>query len=145
MTEARQWAERAAELAPQSEDPWLILAAVVSPRESVKYIRKALEVNPNSPRAKKGMEWAMQRLGETPKAGVSPDGGKQAQGGVLTRSESKEQCQRSEDVKNPKKRNLDSSHPVDPDGMCGLPLRRMVGCDIARACIHFKYCIHTAS
>ncbi|MDO9301134.1 MAG: L,D-transpeptidase family protein, partial [Anaerolineales bacterium] len=98
MTEARQWAERAAELAPQSEDPWLILAAVVSPKESVKYIRKALEANPNSPRAKKGMEWAMQRLGEKPKAGVSPDGGKQAQGGVL--SESKEQ------TKNPKKRNL---------------------------------------
>jgi lipoprotein-anchoring transpeptidase ErfK/SrfK len=94
MTEARQWAERAAELAPQSEDPWLILAAVVSPRESVKYIRKALDVNPNSPRAKKGMEWAMQKLGETPKAGISPEGGKQAQGAA-----------RSEVVKNPKKRN----------------------------------------
>jgi lipoprotein-anchoring transpeptidase ErfK/SrfK len=105
MTEARQWAERAAELAPQSEDPWLILAAVVSPKESVKYIRKALEANPNSPRAKKGMEWAMQRLGEKPKAGVSPDGGKQTQGGVLTRSESKGGVQ-SEDVKSPKKRSL---------------------------------------
>ena len=56
MTEARQWAERAAELAPQSEDPWLILAAVVSPRESVKYIRKALEANPNSLRVKKGIK-----------------------------------------------------------------------------------------
>jgi lipoprotein-anchoring transpeptidase ErfK/SrfK len=98
MTEARQWAERATELAPKNEDPWLILAAVVSPRESMNYIRKALEVNPNSPRAKKGMEWAMQRLGETPKAGISPNGGKQAQGGVL--SESKEQ------TKNPKKRSL---------------------------------------
>ncbi len=105
MTEARQWAERAAELAPQSEDPWLILAAVVNPKESVKYIRKALEANPNSPRAKKGMEWAMQRLGEKPKAGVSPDGGKQAQGRVLTRSESKGGV-RSEDVKSPKKRSL---------------------------------------
>jgi lipoprotein-anchoring transpeptidase ErfK/SrfK len=94
MTEARQWAERAAELAPQSEDPWLILAAVVSPRESVNYIRKALDVNPNSPRAKKGMEWAMQKLGETPKARISPEGGKQTQGAA-----------RSEDVKNPKKRN----------------------------------------
>lgn len=103
MTEARQWAERAAELAPQSEDPWLILAVVVSPRESVKYIRKALEANPNSPRAKKGMEWAMQRLGEKPKAGVSPDGGKQAQSDALTQSVSKGQV-RSEDVKNPKKR-----------------------------------------
>jgi lipoprotein-anchoring transpeptidase ErfK/SrfK len=92
MTEAREWAERAAELAPQSEDPWLILAAVVSPRESVEYIRKALEVNPNSPRAKKGMEWAMQKLDKPPKAGISPDGGKQAQG-------------RSGSGKNQKKRN----------------------------------------
>src|SRR5512145_293508 len=73
MTEARQLAERAAELAPQSEDPWLILAVVASPRESVNYIRKALAANPNSPRAKKGMEWAMQRLGEKPKAETSPE------------------------------------------------------------------------
>ena len=65
MAEARQWAERSAELAPQSEDPGLILAAVASPRESVEYIRKALELSPDSPRAKKGMEWALQRLGET--------------------------------------------------------------------------------
>jgi lipoprotein-anchoring transpeptidase ErfK/SrfK len=97
MTEARQWAERAAELSPQSEDPWLILAAVVSPRDSVKFIRKALDANPNSPRAKKGMEWAMQRLGETPKAGISPDGGKQAQA-------SKHQL-KSGDVKSPRKRS----------------------------------------
>jgi len=103
MTDARQWAERAAELAPQSEDPWLILAAVVSPRESVKYIRKALETNPNSPRAKQGMEWAMKRLGETPKARVSPEDGKQAKGEVMTRSVSKGQSQ-SKDAKNPKKR-----------------------------------------
>ncbi len=94
IAEARQWAERAAELAPQSEDPWLILASVVSPRESAGYIRKALDVNPNSPRAKKGMEWAMQRLGETPKGRVSSGNGKQAEGPV-----------RSENTKNPKKRS----------------------------------------
>jgi lipoprotein-anchoring transpeptidase ErfK/SrfK len=90
MAEARQWAERAAELSPQSEDPWLILAAIVGPRESLMYIRKALELNPNSPRAKKGMEWAMRKLEETPTARVSPG----AQGGAL-----------SEDGKNPKKRS----------------------------------------
>jgi lipoprotein-anchoring transpeptidase ErfK/SrfK len=73
MSQARQLAERAAELAPQSEDPWLILAAVVSPRESVNYIRKALEVNPNSPRAKKGMEWAMKKLGDAPRAEPKPE------------------------------------------------------------------------
>ncbi len=65
-TEARQWAERAASLAPQMEDPWLILAAVASPRVSVEYIQRALKINPNSPRARKGMEWAMQRLQESP-------------------------------------------------------------------------------
>lgn len=62
IKEAREWAERAAQLAPQSEDPWLILATIVSPRESIEYIRRALEANPNSLRAKKGMEWALSRL-----------------------------------------------------------------------------------
>jgi lipoprotein-anchoring transpeptidase ErfK/SrfK len=113
MTDARQWAERAAELSPQSEDPWLILAAVVSPRDSLEYIRKALEVNPNSPRAKQGMERAMKNLGETPKAGIRPEGGKQAQAATPARSvvskgptpsTSKGQA-RSTNVKNPKKRN----------------------------------------
>jgi lipoprotein-anchoring transpeptidase ErfK/SrfK len=80
MTEARQWAERAAQLAPQSEDPWLVLAAVASPRESMEYIRRALEANPQSPRAKKGMEWALQRLGETPKGEAHSGKGEQAKG-----------------------------------------------------------------
>jgi lipoprotein-anchoring transpeptidase ErfK/SrfK len=65
-TEARQWAEHAASLAPQMEDPWLILAAVASPRASVEYIKTALKINPNSERAHKGMEWAMQRLSASP-------------------------------------------------------------------------------
>jgi lipoprotein-anchoring transpeptidase ErfK/SrfK len=65
-TAARQWAEKAAQLAPQSEDPWLILAAVASPQASLDYIKKALAVNPESPRARKGMEWAMKRLREVP-------------------------------------------------------------------------------
>ena len=97
VTEARQWAERAAELAPQSEDPWLILAAVVDPRDSMDYIRKALEINPDSPRAKKGMQWAAQRLAEAP----GPDGGKSPQ--VKARNESKAQG-KSRAGKSPKKR-----------------------------------------
>ena len=60
--EARRWAERAADLAPQSEDPWLVLATVTNnPQESIDYVRKALKLNPDSIRAKKGMEWALQR------------------------------------------------------------------------------------
>ncbi|HVN16029.1 MAG TPA: L,D-transpeptidase family protein [Anaerolineales bacterium] len=69
-SEARHWAEEAARLAPKSEDPWLILAAVASPRSSVEYIQKALAINPDSPRAQKGMQWAMKRLQETPEAGT---------------------------------------------------------------------------
>jgi lipoprotein-anchoring transpeptidase ErfK/SrfK len=62
--QARQWAEQAAKLAPQLEDPWLILAAVASPRLSLEYIQRALKVNPNSLRARRGMEWALERLRE---------------------------------------------------------------------------------
>ncbi len=65
-SEARKWAEHAARLAPQMEDPWLILAAIASPNASLQFIQKALEINPNSPRAHRGMEWAMQRLREQP-------------------------------------------------------------------------------
>jgi len=61
-SEARKWAEHATSLAPQMEDPWLVLAAIASPRASVEYIQRALRINPNSPRAHKGMEWARTRL-----------------------------------------------------------------------------------
>jgi len=69
---ARRWAEQAATLAPQLEDPWLILAAVASPKASVAFIERALKINPDSPRARKGMQWALKRLGEVP----SDSGGK---------------------------------------------------------------------
>jgi lipoprotein-anchoring transpeptidase ErfK/SrfK len=65
---ARRWAEQAARLAPQLEDPWLILAAVASPRASMKYIEQALQINPESQRARRAMTWALQRLqGTAPK------------------------------------------------------------------------------
>lgn len=60
--QARRWAEQAAALAPDREDSWLILAAVASPRASVAYLKRALEINPKSARARKGMRWAIQRL-----------------------------------------------------------------------------------
>ncbi len=71
-SDARQWAEQAAKLAPQMEDPWLILAAIADPRESLGYVQRALKINPNSPRARRGMEWARRRL---PSQGV--EGGPQ--------------------------------------------------------------------
>ena len=59
---ARRWAETAAALCPDLEEPWLILAAVGSPRASVAYLERALRINPHSERARKGMHWAVSRL-----------------------------------------------------------------------------------
>jgi lipoprotein-anchoring transpeptidase ErfK/SrfK len=58
---ARRWAERAATLAPNQEEPWLIIAALASPRASLEYLKHALEINPGSHFARKGMHWAIQR------------------------------------------------------------------------------------
>jgi lipoprotein-anchoring transpeptidase ErfK/SrfK len=59
---ARRWAEHAATLEPASEDPWLLLAAVSTPRASVLFLERALQANPGSERAQKGMQWALKRL-----------------------------------------------------------------------------------
>jgi lipoprotein-anchoring transpeptidase ErfK/SrfK len=59
---ARRWAELAVSLAPEREEPWLLLAAVASPRASVEYLKQALKVNPASARAKAGMGWALKRV-----------------------------------------------------------------------------------
>jgi lipoprotein-anchoring transpeptidase ErfK/SrfK len=59
--DARHWATLAARLDPTIEEPWLILAAVGSPDASIAYLQRALEINPRSQRARKGMEWAFNR------------------------------------------------------------------------------------
>ncbi len=61
---ARRWAERAVSLDPNQEEAWLILAAVGSPRASVAYLERALRINPASERARQGLVWARQRLGQ---------------------------------------------------------------------------------
>jgi lipoprotein-anchoring transpeptidase ErfK/SrfK len=66
--EALVWAERAAELAPGTEDPWLLLTALASPQDGLEYAKKALEINPDSPRARKGLDWALEQLGQKPAA-----------------------------------------------------------------------------
>jgi hypothetical protein len=63
---ARHWAEQAASLAPKQEEPWLILAALASPRASLEYLKHALAANPQSVRARKGMHWAIQRYRAAP-------------------------------------------------------------------------------
>lgn len=63
---ARRWATRALRLDPDSVDAWLVLAAVASPRASVEYLKKALDIDPQSQRTRKGMHWAIQRLRAQP-------------------------------------------------------------------------------
>ncbi len=60
-TQARRLATQAARLDPTLEEPWLILAALSSPEASVVFLKRALEINPGSSRARKGMHWAIQR------------------------------------------------------------------------------------
>jgi lipoprotein-anchoring transpeptidase ErfK/SrfK len=60
---ARQLGEQAALRAPKMEDVWLILAASdPDPREALAYARNALKLNPQSARARRGVEWASGRL-----------------------------------------------------------------------------------
>lgn len=58
----RYWAEQAVALAPDREEPWLWLAAVATPRDSIEYLKRALEINPGSHTARRGMHWAIQKL-----------------------------------------------------------------------------------
>jgi len=59
---ARRWAEQAAGIDANREEPWLILASVASPKASIRYLDEALRVNPGSKRAREGMHWAVRRL-----------------------------------------------------------------------------------
>jgi lipoprotein-anchoring transpeptidase ErfK/SrfK len=59
--QARLWATRAARLDPELEEPWLILAGISSPDVSLRFIKRALKVNPGSERAKLGLEWTLER------------------------------------------------------------------------------------
>ena len=58
---ARSWAQKALALEPELEEAWLILASVASPEASLSYLNRALEINPRSDRARRGMHWAIQR------------------------------------------------------------------------------------
>lgn len=66
IKEARLWAERAAALDANNEDAWLWLAAVSKPDTSIRYFLRALEINPNSQRARQGMHWAVKQLRQLP-------------------------------------------------------------------------------
>ena len=60
---AQQMGERAARLAPNMEDAWLVLTASdPDPQDALAYARKALQINPQSTRAQRAVEWATDRL-----------------------------------------------------------------------------------
>lgn len=67
---ARQLALKAVRLAPELEEVWLLMAALANPQDSVVHLQKALQINPQSERALKGMAWARKRLAQTVQAGV---------------------------------------------------------------------------
>jgi lipoprotein-anchoring transpeptidase ErfK/SrfK len=70
---ARDLGEKAALLVPDLEDAWLILVAADSnPEDALAYAHKALELNPQSARAQKAVEWAKARLPKQQPEPVAP-------------------------------------------------------------------------
>ncbi|MEI7848633.1 MAG: hypothetical protein WCK35_22720 [Chloroflexota bacterium] len=59
---ARQFAAQAAELAPELEEVWLLMASLAAPRASLEFLSKALEINPVSPLAQEAFARAMEHL-----------------------------------------------------------------------------------
>jgi peptide/nickel transport system permease protein len=73
LRSTRYWAQLAVTLAPEREEPWLLLAAVADPRASLGYINQALKINPESERALNGRLWAQKRIEATrQKAATAP-------------------------------------------------------------------------
>ena len=64
--EARLYAHRCVAIAPEREEGWLLLAALSTPKTSISYLKRAMEINPASRRARQGMHWAIQRLRLSP-------------------------------------------------------------------------------
>ncbi len=68
---ARDLGEKAVLLVPDMEDGWLVLVAADSnPEDALAYAHKALELNPQSPRAQKAVEWAAAQLQKSQAAPV---------------------------------------------------------------------------
>lgn len=59
---AQEYCDLAENTASDLEEVWLLKATLSEPAESVVCLQKALEINPNSERARKGMLWAQERL-----------------------------------------------------------------------------------
>jgi lipoprotein-anchoring transpeptidase ErfK/SrfK len=62
IQETFHWAKIVTEISPNLEEGWLIRAACSKPEDSIRCLIKALEINPDSQRARQGMDWAIKRL-----------------------------------------------------------------------------------
>jgi ABC-type dipeptide/oligopeptide/nickel transport system permease component len=63
--EARSYALKAAQLAPEREEAWLLMASLAEPDHAVAYAQRAVKINPHSERAQKGLDWARSRANHT--------------------------------------------------------------------------------
>jgi Tfp pilus assembly protein PilF len=70
---ARRWAEKAIIIDGNREEPWLILARCASTKASIEYLKRALEINPKSQRARQGMRWAVRRLRQEEAQGTNAE------------------------------------------------------------------------
>ncbi|MDO9088493.1 MAG: L,D-transpeptidase [Anaerolineaceae bacterium] len=72
VQETFRWAKIVTEISPELEEGWLIRAACSKPEDSVRCLIKALEINPNSQRARQGMDWAIKRLRKSKQENQTP-------------------------------------------------------------------------
>lgn len=59
---ARKHALIAIEQKADLEEAWRILASISDPKKSIEFLNRALEINPQSQKAREGMRWAVTRL-----------------------------------------------------------------------------------
>ena len=82
---ARIVGKRAAAYAPDMEDAWLVLAASdPNPQDALAYARKALAINPGSPRARRGVAWASRQLKQSPAGNIRVATKGSSQNGAIT-------------------------------------------------------------
>ena len=68
---ARRYAEQAAALAPQTEEAWLLLSYLASPKAAQYFLDRALQANPTSQRALTAQAWLDQQLTSSSSPAVS--------------------------------------------------------------------------
>ena len=59
---AQELCELAKQIAPNLEEVWLLQASLAEPADSVRFLERALKINPHSDRARRGLQWAQNRL-----------------------------------------------------------------------------------